>query len=723
MAVTLTVADLLSALRLGQTPEETAQGVRLLAYATAAIEQHALSAPTAISNEAAIRLAGYLFDQPFAGRGPVYSNALRNSGAAAMLLPYRVHRAGPVAGSVAPAATPSTPSTNGVVSGGSTSYRGAWSALSSAQRTALQIGDSVLHSGRFWRAHIIATARTTEPGAATASQLDGWHAQPPTYRGVAPSSERHFDPLDVATDAAGGHFICLVEGAYNLSEVIAGPNWASLGGGVALTTVEGLINVERASTIAEVALNYARINALPAAIAAGVEVWARAGATTFVPHDHLPAPTQAERGAPFAAINDDIDESPGSRQETILGYTVNALKRLVNRIVPAWARTGDATAIPADKLTNAPGAGGGLNQAAVDARVAALVENFAEVSDTTSVIPQGLYRPITVAATLPTPNAALGSQLYGTGSSHADRVYWPKRITDRKTVTFRAAFLSEARGDAAIVGWQSSPEIGRLRPPWAVTLGVTRFVIEPSGGGSSWRISMSGGSGLAHPTGIIITGIGTQTITLFRRAGTANDAPIYDSVNTSTPRQLVAGATYSLQIRYSGGQNFFNLHDSDYLEGIASSEDVYDLSAEIAGLNSAVASLAASSSAGPEIINVNHTINFGDGSYTTGRYTMTAPQYGALWAAIDDDTSLITIGLSVRPASGSSRRYGSTGPFRRTAGETEINVWMPLGQENSSQPAAMQIYFSATEGQITAHDHDYALEQFYGFELTLLKWA
>ena len=323
-------------------------------------------------------------------------------------------------------------------------------------------------------------------------------------------------------------------------------------------------------------------------------MWARAGATTFVPHDHLPAPTQATRGAPFAAINDDIDESPGSRQTTILGFTVNAVKRLVNRIVPTWARSGDTTQIPADKLANASvAAGGGLNQTAVDGRIATLVEDWAEVSDTSSVIPQGLYRPITVAATLPTPNQALGSQLYGTGSSHADRVYWPKRIADRKTVTLRAAFLTEARGDAAIVGWQASPEIGRVRPPWGVLLGVTRFVIEPSGGGSSWRISMSGGSGLAHPTGLIISGVGTQTITLFRRAGTPNDSPVYDSVNTSTTRQLVAGATYSIQIRYSGGQNFFNVHDSDYLEGIASEEDVYDVSARIAGLESNVASLAA----------------------------------------------------------------------------------------------------------------------------------
>ena len=46
---------------------------------------------------AANGLSGYLFDQPNAGRGSTYANALRNSGAAAILMPYRVHRAGSVA--------------------------------------------------------------------------------------------------------------------------------------------------------------------------------------------------------------------------------------------------------------------------------------------------------------------------------------------------------------------------------------------------------------------------------------------------------------------------------------------------------------------------------------------------------------------------------------------------------------------------------------------------
>ena len=94
MAVTLTVAELQAALRLGDSAEETAEVTRLLAYSTEAVTKHAPSASDTAMNEAVRRLSGYLFDQPEAGRGDGYANALRNSGAARMLLPYRVHRLG-----------------------------------------------------------------------------------------------------------------------------------------------------------------------------------------------------------------------------------------------------------------------------------------------------------------------------------------------------------------------------------------------------------------------------------------------------------------------------------------------------------------------------------------------------------------------------------------------------------------------------------------------------
>ena len=103
MAVTLTVAELAGALRLGDSTEETTEVTRLLAYATEAVNRYAPGATDAPANEATIRLAAYLFDQPNAGRGVGFANALRNSGAAAMLLPYKVVRAGSTAEAVAAA--------------------------------------------------------------------------------------------------------------------------------------------------------------------------------------------------------------------------------------------------------------------------------------------------------------------------------------------------------------------------------------------------------------------------------------------------------------------------------------------------------------------------------------------------------------------------------------------------------------------------------------------
>ena len=107
MALTLSQAQLSAAIRLGDSPEEVAEATRLLAYVTAAITKHLGvafdGAPDAVVDEAAIRLAGYLFDMPNAGRGITYANAGRNSGAWVILLPYRIHRAGSTGDAVAAA--------------------------------------------------------------------------------------------------------------------------------------------------------------------------------------------------------------------------------------------------------------------------------------------------------------------------------------------------------------------------------------------------------------------------------------------------------------------------------------------------------------------------------------------------------------------------------------------------------------------------------------------
>ena len=125
MAITLTAAQLAAALRLGDSPEELAEVTRLLAYATTTVERHLASAfsttPDAVVDESVRRLAGYLYDQPEAGRGDAYANSLRNSGAASILLPWRLHGAGlenGVAEAQAAIGSPGNPVTNVVFTGG-----------------------------------------------------------------------------------------------------------------------------------------------------------------------------------------------------------------------------------------------------------------------------------------------------------------------------------------------------------------------------------------------------------------------------------------------------------------------------------------------------------------------------------------------------------------------------------------------------------------------------
>ena len=107
MAVTITRAQLAARIRLGRTQTELDETDELLAYATAldlpggllayateAVTHHAPDAPDVVHNEAVYRLAGYIYDRPFASADTRFANAFRNSGAASALLPYRNHRAG-----------------------------------------------------------------------------------------------------------------------------------------------------------------------------------------------------------------------------------------------------------------------------------------------------------------------------------------------------------------------------------------------------------------------------------------------------------------------------------------------------------------------------------------------------------------------------------------------------------------------------------------------------
>ena len=94
MVVSVTIEEIIADLRLADTPAQRGLAQRRLDYATVAVTKYAPNAPDEALNEAVSRLAGYLFDQPTVAGGAAFTNALRNSGATNILMPYRIHGLG-----------------------------------------------------------------------------------------------------------------------------------------------------------------------------------------------------------------------------------------------------------------------------------------------------------------------------------------------------------------------------------------------------------------------------------------------------------------------------------------------------------------------------------------------------------------------------------------------------------------------------------------------------
>ena len=101
MAVTLDAAALATAIGV-----ETAVAVRLLAVAIELVNMYAPMAPASVADEAALRTAGFLSEHSAAAirresigdiatsYAPANVSALRHSGAAALLSPWRRRRGG-----------------------------------------------------------------------------------------------------------------------------------------------------------------------------------------------------------------------------------------------------------------------------------------------------------------------------------------------------------------------------------------------------------------------------------------------------------------------------------------------------------------------------------------------------------------------------------------------------------------------------------------------------
>ena len=97
--VTRTLAQLAADLRLGDgaTAPVGPVGIvlaRIDATARAMVLEYAPGAPDAIHDEAYVRLAAWLYDADPSGSTPGGPQALRSSGAASLLSPYKVRRGG-----------------------------------------------------------------------------------------------------------------------------------------------------------------------------------------------------------------------------------------------------------------------------------------------------------------------------------------------------------------------------------------------------------------------------------------------------------------------------------------------------------------------------------------------------------------------------------------------------------------------------------------------------
>ena len=80
--------------------------------------------------------------------------------------------------------------------------------------------------------------------------------------------------------------------------------------------------------------------------------WAEAGNTDLIPAAKMRAANSNERGAVRAGTNAIIDTDSGA---TVLGWSLNHLRRMVQRIVPTWARIDSPSGhIPADRIGENP---------------------------------------------------------------------------------------------------------------------------------------------------------------------------------------------------------------------------------------------------------------------------------------------------------------------------------------------------------------------------------
>ena len=288
MAVTLTVQQLAYSLRLladtTESVEEPIAGVLsgLLGSTSALVLQYAPRAPDAIHNEAATRLAGFLYDVP-PGANRQSINPMRDCGAMSLLSSFRVQRAtvlddggaslipegvglnaeqvrdliqqelaglGGVTDAIArdragqaqneiDAHESSQHNTDTVAreAAGQAQneiaaheadhpievvYLGAYNSLTAEEKANVDLGQYSLLNNRYWIVHLREQARENAPGSGV---LDGWRPLDGQYRGLAPPQVRFYDAGD-HTVINGSAYFCEVEGQYTSAQILVSSNWS-----------------------------------------------------------------------------------------------------------------------------------------------------------------------------------------------------------------------------------------------------------------------------------------------------------------------------------------------------------------------------------------------------------------------------------------------------------------------------------------------------------------
>ena len=201
MAVTL--AQLGVHLRITSDAETAPTGAiavvlgRVLATSNAMVDAYAPDAPDAIADEAVVRLAGYLYDSDPSGNSPGGPAAMRASGAASLLAPYRVRRGGLIGAEQASSAP--TPST-----GGPGVDQTARDAIA-AEMMAREAADTRIETKADNALNRLMPPSNNEADAATATTIRGWTAAliRRVVEAIVPSWARADDPPEVGSVASG----------------------------------------------------------------------------------------------------------------------------------------------------------------------------------------------------------------------------------------------------------------------------------------------------------------------------------------------------------------------------------------------------------------------------------------------------------------------------------------------------------------------------------------